>query len=393
MCPVDDKYEDDELSHPKLFDDFERSDAEVIRYDETSFEFWNRSAWKIAHNTRQRLESWFSRYPVEFAHKLRSDLRRPKATNGLHGAYFELFLHELLHRLGCQVTVNPKTKIGTGILTPDFLVEHEGRRCYVEATQVDYGKGENRNEEKFMQDLNRYPLPGWYAHLSPRGKLDQTLNQDQVKKVIDYASSLDVTRRGASITVRSPDGKWQGRIDFTPLPPLSKKKSLDRWLMGKLMGGRVDTLGIIEKFKSRITGKASRYHGKLDAPLVIALWDNQGTIGGHEWNDDAQILFGDNQNRSGLWMDRNKPQYLDIAGVWVFRRLYVPSLLETVGYLYPNPLSNDPIPAALWDIGYAEYADTEIAQWIDGQWLGGLMMTEQERHDLTSRTYPPATYP
>ena len=390
------------LPRPRLFDDFKRSDADFSRYDETDFDFWNRSAWQVAHDMRQRLEDWFSRYPVESAYKLRSDFRKPKKANGFHGAYFELFLHELLQRLGCHVTVNPTIEIRGRTLTPDFLVEYEGEKCYIEATQVDYRNDSNKNEDKFMQDLNEFPLPGWYGHLSPEGELNQTLSKEHVRRVIDFAKTLTLddyeeSYRGyphsPSITVESPDGKWEGTIEFAPWKS-SSNADLDRWLVGRGGSYWVDSEGIADKFIDRIVSKIRRYHHEIDGPLVVAVWDYRGQLGGFDKKDDNRIVFGSGQKHGGVWLKNDSPQHSELAGVWMFRGLAIQSSVHSTAYLYHNPYHSNPLPEVLRSIGYVLYGNEEISEWFEGKWLGELMMTVQDRQNLAlyNSTYPPPTH-
>ncbi len=393
----------DALPRPRLFDDYKRSDADVSRYDETDFEFWNRSAWQVAHDTRQRLEDWFSRYPVESASKLCSDFRKPKKTNALHGAYFELFLHELLLRLGCEVTVNPTIKAGNRTLTPDFLVEYEGRKCYIEATQIDYRDDSNKNEDKFMQDLNEFSVLGLYAHLSPEGELNQTLSKRQVERVISFARSLTpvdfekshgIYGYGPSIKVKSPDRKWKCTINFGPWQ-LSSGEKPDRWVIGRGRSYMVDTEGIADKCIDKIIEKTKRYRHEVDAPLVVALWDYRGLFGGFNREYDNRILFGHGQTNGGVWLNNKRSRYPELAGVWMFRGLVIQSTDYFTAYLYHNPYKDSPLPEALKSLGYARYDDEGIYRWIDGRRLGELLMTEQDRQNLALHhsTYPPPTHP
>lgn len=91
-----------------LFDDIERTDLGRATYSETGFRYLNRSARSDVRRVRELLESWFARYPNEH----QSDLaRRFRAAGrrGLEPPFFELFLHELLLRLGFRPTVQSAT--------------------------------------------------------------------------------------------------------------------------------------------------------------------------------------------------------------------------------------------------------------------------------------------
>src|SRR5437763_17029984 len=83
-------------------------------YTEDTFSFLNRSAWPAFEAVRNLLESFFRRYPPSESAELKS-----KFETQFESAFFELYLHELLLRLGCEVAVHP-TLNGIGA-KPDFL--------------------------------------------------------------------------------------------------------------------------------------------------------------------------------------------------------------------------------------------------------------------------------
>ncbi len=130
-----------------LFDVFERTDESTARYTEPKFDFLNRSPWRSVHRMRV-FDEWFGRYPAtaENPERERRDLRsrfRSRGNQNHHGAFFELFLHELLLCLGCEIHVHPEIR---GMLARlDFRVTPPSRgQFYVEATVV---TGASEDEE------------------------------------------------------------------------------------------------------------------------------------------------------------------------------------------------------------------------------------------------------
>lgn len=125
----------------KIFDDIRRDDAGPALHSEPKFTYLNRSARPAFHAIRNILEEWFSRYPEAHRKDLRARFRDVKDRHH-NSAFFELFLHQLLLRLGCQVGIHPPLE-GTA-KTPDFLVESEtGVPFYLEATA---STGEKQSE-------------------------------------------------------------------------------------------------------------------------------------------------------------------------------------------------------------------------------------------------------
>lgn len=100
----------------------------------------NRSSWRSVERMRTVFDSWFDRYPANAADPEREhqDLRarfRSRDHKNHHGAFFELFIHELLVKLDCGVFVHPDVP-GTSA-RPDFRVAPPvGSPFYLEATMV-----------------------------------------------------------------------------------------------------------------------------------------------------------------------------------------------------------------------------------------------------------------
>jgi hypothetical protein len=117
----------------KLFDDFVRSDSSPARYAEAEFSFLNRSARSDVGRVRDLLEIWFRHYPVAHQRDLATRLRAP-GRRGSESAFFELFLHEALLRLGMTTTVHPELTATTR--RPDFLAVAGGSSFFVEAAVV-----------------------------------------------------------------------------------------------------------------------------------------------------------------------------------------------------------------------------------------------------------------
>ena len=89
-----------------LYDNIHRDYLGAARYSEPQFAYLNRSARLEANLIRALLEAWFSRYPPAEAADLRARFR---SSNDLqhHSAFFELFVHELLLKLGLHPQIHP----------------------------------------------------------------------------------------------------------------------------------------------------------------------------------------------------------------------------------------------------------------------------------------------
>ncbi|KXB05054.1 hypothetical protein AKJ49_01460 [candidate division MSBL1 archaeon SCGC-AAA382A03] len=121
------------MEDKNLFDDIER-DLERPRLDnEPCFEYLNISARIESQKIRELLEQWFKRYPSEHQDDLRGRFR--DKDDRIHiGAFFELYLHELMIRSGYEVEVHPDINGTTN--HPDFEVLTDELEFYLEATSV-----------------------------------------------------------------------------------------------------------------------------------------------------------------------------------------------------------------------------------------------------------------
>ena len=134
-----------------LFDRYERTDRSGGRISESTFEFFNRSAWRCAEVTRTTLESWFARVPNE----KKSDLRRRfRGDNRRHPtALLELVTHEILRSVAEGVQVEPD--LGGG--RPDFSASYQREKFITECTiaqESDVRFGALRREQVVLDVIN-----------------------------------------------------------------------------------------------------------------------------------------------------------------------------------------------------------------------------------------------
>lgn len=117
----------------KLFDEQDRTDPAPCREGEDSYSFLNRVNAPYWAQVRNLLESFFSRYPAEHSESLRRDFRA-RLPGRHYAAWWELYLHELLLRLGYEITIHPAIE-GTE-RKPDFGLRRDGTELLVEASVV-----------------------------------------------------------------------------------------------------------------------------------------------------------------------------------------------------------------------------------------------------------------
>jgi hypothetical protein len=98
-----------------LFPDTQRTDPEKYRSTESNYEFLQRVDDPAFANVRAVFNEWFARFAERQEASAVNDLRRrfqAKGDEQLYGAFWELYLHETLLRLGFDVTVHPESERG-----------------------------------------------------------------------------------------------------------------------------------------------------------------------------------------------------------------------------------------------------------------------------------------
>lgn len=81
---------------------------------EGPFHYLNLTARPKAGPVRDLIEAWVQEYPADRRARIRGELRDD---DKFHDAFFELFTHALLRKVGYEVEVEPTLING---LTPDF---------------------------------------------------------------------------------------------------------------------------------------------------------------------------------------------------------------------------------------------------------------------------------
>jgi hypothetical protein len=132
----------------ELFEEFPRSYNGITTPGEGTFAFMNRSAWDECNLTRETLNAFFRRYPAGEQTEMKAKLQ---STTQFSSAFFELFSHELLLRLGFHVLVHPELEGTTK--RPDFLANSASTDVIVEAKVATNQSDEERSRDARLQVL------------------------------------------------------------------------------------------------------------------------------------------------------------------------------------------------------------------------------------------------
>jgi hypothetical protein len=344
----------------KLFDDMSRTYEFPSGYSEPSFEYLNRSADEPIRKIREVLEDWFSRYPEPDQVELKKRFRSRKEHNH-SSAVFELWLHEVLLRLGCRVQIHPH--LPHTDRKPDFLVKSpRGLDFYLEAIHTAGASDDESNAQARLNtlydSLNYLESPNFFISIDVDGLPRTPVPGREIKR--------DLERRLARINPELinhflnsrrldlvPHWKFKHdglRITCSPIPKPPELRGLPgvRTLGITTFGGTIDSEGPI---KTAVIAKAKRY-GVLGLPLVVAvnatdvfLSDREvlrALYGSFQGGPEPELL----NDERGVWGSVENPHWTRVGAVLVTWKLRSDKLVVPV-CLHHNPRAVRPYSGEL----------------------------------------------
>lgn len=337
----------------KLFDDVVRSDHSPAGYGDVDFDYLNCSANEPIRRIREVLEDWFSRYTESEKSELRQRFR--SSEDYVHfSAFFELWLNELLLRLGCSVKVHPTLPNTSRRI--DFLVESpEDNHCYLEAIHI---TGESGAESKaqsrlntLYDSLNYLDSPHFFIHLSVSGTPKTPVPCNKIRSSLERElSNLNpqLVNHFTSLGRFDLLPHWRFEHDglrITCYPTLKPKELIGAADVRTL--GSISFGGIIDSERSirdAVIAKAKRY-GVLDLPLVVAINVTDPFI---TERDVLRALYGSvsagseserlNDSR-GVWVNNT---WTRLSAVLVSRKVRPDRMVNVPICLYHNPQPKRP---------------------------------------------------
>jgi hypothetical protein len=368
-----------------LFDNIVRTDAGPASHSEDEYSYYNRSARPAAESIRRLLQQWFSRYPKGHQPELRA---RFKAD--FQSAFFELFLYELILRLGAVPV--PHAVVETGISArPDFRVDSpRGATSYLEARVArDESAAETRNRRvlgSIYDQINKLPIADWFlriVHLRIAGSRQPALRRFK-KELLAWLESLDyeahVSRRETPVSLdelpswRFADDVFEIEISAIPVSR-ERRGAPDHRPIGiyPVERGWQDTGSMLRKALER---KGTKF-GQLSAPYVIAV----NCLSSFEFDriDQMEALFGKEQflmgpedeepvmirRPDGFWFGPKGPRHTRVSAV-LFCQVGPWNVHKAQLCLYHNPWAQYPYDGELNECPRAVPRGSKM------DWLSGL---------------------
>lgn len=372
-----------------LFDDIKRQDTGPSSHLEDSFSYYNRSARIGVARIRALLQAWFDRYPADEQGELAARFR-----TDFYPAFFELFLHEMLLRLGISVTPHPLVSQDTST-RPDFQLVEGVSTAYLEARLARDESSEMTKERRvrgtLYDQINALDIPDYFLHIAeldilsdrqPSARALKRELQDWLK-TLDYENLLGRRDRIKSLdelpTWDYRDKALRLRVRAIPVSEAHRGQPGHRpigvYPMESGSGGSEASL------RKALARKGTKY-GQLDGPYIIAV--NSLSTWGFDRIDQMEALFGAEKfvigqpdvvgKRNGFWYGPLGPKHTRVSGV-LFCQVGPWNLHVAKLCLFHNPFAVHPYRGALTSLPQAIPEQGKM-RWVDGVDPGSLFRLE-----------------
>ena len=344
-----------------LFSDVARTDPSPAAHGDSHFQFLDRVSGPYWEQVRGLIEDWFSRHCPDAQADVRGRLRS-KDDRQFNGAFFELYLHECLLRMGYAVTCHPKLE-GTS-RRPDFLAEKDGASMYVEARSAsssDVSVGATARVNAVYESLDKLDSPNFFLWIDVAEQGAAPIGARALRRRLekwlagldpeDYQLGNGVDGLDALPTVTHEDADW--RIEFRPIPKSHEARGKEGVRpLGIFGGGRAGFVEDEKAIRDALSDKGSAY-GALGAPFVVAVASSSLFVDDH---DLLNALYGTEvielsiapdgtksamtaRKPDGYWFAGDHWEHREVSAVLVVKQLH-PAFVGTQRHTiweHPDP--------------------------------------------------------
>ncbi|HUZ47746.1 MAG TPA: hypothetical protein VMW54_14005 [Terriglobia bacterium] len=358
----------------QLFDDRARDSLRPKNESESTFDYYNQSARPSIVELREILESWFSRYPESAKKNLCTRFMSPKYYQHA-GAFFEIYTHELLLRVGYEVDIEPA--VGTMATRPDFLVKLGGQpRFLVEATLAgvpsEQKQGADARIGVVYDKLNGLDSPNFFLEIQREGTPTTTPpTRKLLSELSKWLASLDPDALQASYISgdydKLPVYRWQHEgwdLVFTPIPksPELRGKTGVRPIGIDFPGA--EWLNTHRSICAAIDRKTKKY-GQLAFPYVVAInvledsCNNIDIMNGLYGKETLAISVSSDgrvetraaqRKRNGAWFGPNGPRNQQVSAVLIATQIHPWRMSRVTPELYHNPWAEYALPSSAFPL-------------------------------------------
>lgn len=279
-----------------IFSTLARTNPSPASHGESHAAFLDRVSGPYWDQVRDLVEDWFSRLCREAQADVRGRLRS-RDDRQSKGAFFELYLHECLLRMGYAVECHPEL-MGTN-RRPDFRAERDGRSIYIEARAAsasDVAVGKSARVNAVYESLDRIVSPNFFLWIDVVRQGDAPLAARHLRNKLEaWLGGLDPDEHPLGEDKGRDDlpgfvhdhAGW--RVDFRALPKSPQARGRDGLRpLGIFGGGEAEWVQDEDDVRGVLSEKGSAY-GSLEAPFVVAVASNSVTLDDH---DVLNALYG-----------------------------------------------------------------------------------------------------
>lgn len=343
------------------------SDFTSAEHGEPISEYLERSTRPQLSTTRTRINDWFRNLCPSMQPGVRSRLTS-SSNDEFAAGFWELYLHELLIRLGYQVTCEPALTTGRRI---DFFVSRGGASFYLEATVAHSSRGErsaDARRNRIYRELQRVRTDQFMFGIEiqragPHDMPNAAICRQRVEewlRGLDPDAVADAWNAGQELpTLEWTAGGWKLNFEAFPVKPSVRGGEIDRPL-GMFMdetGGLIDDETPLRRALDR---KAPARYGHLDAPFVIAVCEQPFIVGNDDWHR-RNALYGRSaiawaegvaphevRQPDGYWRGPGqRPRNTRVAAVLLGAHVQPWSLDEGALAWWDNPFAARPVAESL----------------------------------------------
>ena len=312
------------------------------------------------------MEAWFKRYPsseqAEFASRIRSN-----DDTAFISAFFELYLHETLLRLGYSVEAHPQLSPRQP-KRPDFrAVEISGSDLIVEAVvaqdSFEADSGSTARKNVVLDTVEALANPDFSLMLEEKGSPRSPPSGRKLRDALDkWLQSLDAD--SCLLAVEEGRARELPRIEWShdgwdltfiawPRPKERRDRS-DRRLVGSRMSD-VRWVDSRTPIRNAIKLKATRY-GDIGRPYVVAVnalgnFIDDIDIAEALFGKEEFLIYGDldsepqatmRRKPDGAWNGPKGPRNTRVSAVLIVTSLGPWNVVSREPVLYHNPWAQHP---------------------------------------------------
>ena len=319
-----------------IFQEYQRTDWQHKRHEQSGYKFMDTSAWPIAGIGRSIVNKWAELLPAdnEFISKIKSTNDRQH-----DAALFELLFFAFATSHGLPIKRIPAGEKKS----PDFSVNITNQPSFFECTLVSNALYQESVVKKvsavnqMIDDLNGF---GFFVSVNyDEVGLDALPKKPFTQFLLDLSAQIDTNLApGHSLyDLMFEYDEWKMNISFT-----RKNENIERNL-----GGYTQPYHSVNNFKplyASLHRKRASNYSLNDSPYVICLGIDDMSAHHDEF---TQALFGLSEDSPGFFVHRGEPLNTGVSAVFFCEYLKIFGLPSTKITCYHHPYAVHPLQPGL----------------------------------------------